>query len=147
MMLGYCMKDAGKPHYRTVLHNVTEEQIALGKAEWNSVRRSYEDGFCVISKKSLYQHVYNSALEDGETRTTFLTAATNMFNKHHHILSSTMIMGTGGRMPAAAAEGLWMLVILSTHECHDSHEYSGELKPHELMSMTYELYYRRGSPS
>eukprot|EP00966_Prymnesium_polylepis_P267815 6186873-Prymnesium_polylepis.1 len=29
MMLGYCTKDAGKQHFRTFLHNVTEAQIAL----------------------------------------------------------------------------------------------------------------------
>ena len=120
MMLGYCTKDAGKQHYRTVLHNVTEAQIALGKAEWNSVRRSYEDAFCVISKKTLYQHVFNSALEDGDTRCTFLSAATGMFNKHHHILAPHMIMnGSSGRMPAAAAEGLWMLITKqSVSEAH-----------------------------
>ena len=113
-------KDAGKQHYRTVLLNVTEAQIALGKAEWNSARRSYEDAFCVISKKTLYQHVFNSALEDGDTRCTFLSAATGMFNKHHHILAPNMIMnGSSGRMPAAAAEGLWMLITKqSVSEAH-----------------------------
>lgn len=82
----------------------------LGRAEWNSVRRSYEDGFIVCSKQTLVQHVFNSALEDGNFDCNFLQAATSMFNKHHHILAPTMIMGAGGRMPAAAAEALWRLV-------------------------------------
>ena len=59
-MLGYCTKDEGKPHYRMVRLNVTDEAIAAGKQAWATARLSYEDDRLVLTKKNLFQSVWAS---------------------------------------------------------------------------------------
>ena len=110
MMIGYCTKDFGQPHYRIVRKGVSDEEIAAGVAQWQSARLSYEDDKVVLTKKTLFQHVY-SFIANGEPGAfpTFIEAMTSMLNTLKYVPSPLLIMGYGGSMRAAAAQALWLL--------------------------------------
>ena len=64
-MLGYCTKDEGKPHYRMVRLNVTDDAITAGKQAWATARLSYEDDRLVLTKKNIFQSVWASMCAAG----------------------------------------------------------------------------------
>eukprot|EP00966_Prymnesium_polylepis_P191230 4432139-Prymnesium_polylepis.1 len=39
LMVGYCMKDQGKPHFNHICKNIPDDFKAHAKAAWNAVRR------------------------------------------------------------------------------------------------------------
>ena len=110
MMIGYCTKDFGQPHYRMVRKGVSDEEIAAGVAQWQSARLSYEDDKVVLTKKNLFQHLY-SFIANGEPGAfpTFIEAMTSMLNTLKYVPSPMHIMGYGGSMRSAAAQALWLL--------------------------------------
>ena len=57
LMVGYCMKDEGKPHFGSLCKNIPDDFKAHAKAAWNAVRRSYEDAFVVLCRKNFFQQV------------------------------------------------------------------------------------------
>ena len=57
LMVGYCLKDQGKPHFATFSQNIPESFKERAKAAWNAIRRSYEDSFVVLCRKNFFQQV------------------------------------------------------------------------------------------
>eukprot|EP00966_Prymnesium_polylepis_P219642 5081132-Prymnesium_polylepis.1 len=53
-------------------------EIGLSRCACHTVRRCYEDRFVVVTKKTLFQHVFTSVTEgSGNFATPFLSAATD----------------------------------------------------------------------
>ena len=108
-MIGYCMKDEGKPWFATFKHNISDEFCARAKAAYVAIRRSYEDGFVLLTRETLFQQVLNDCMEEADFP-DFLSSLTRMLNKHMHIPKHTFFFASGGKVNLNAAEGMWKLI-------------------------------------
>jgi hypothetical protein len=42
-MVGYCTKDSGKAHYQVRVHNLTPQELSLGRKEHQVLQTSFDD--------------------------------------------------------------------------------------------------------
>lgn len=58
-MLGYVQKDAGKPHYKLVSHNVTPAELEEGRQAYKDIAADFKVGKVTISKSGLPDRLYS----------------------------------------------------------------------------------------
>lgn len=58
-MVGYCMKDRGKAHFRETRVNVSDEEVAEGIEAYGLVRNLYSEGKREIQKSSLFKMAFS----------------------------------------------------------------------------------------
>ena len=58
LMLGYCTKDVGKPHYDCVNKNCTEAQINRGATMLAVAKLSYEDDKTLLNRGNMFKLAY-----------------------------------------------------------------------------------------
>ena len=141
MMLAYCTKDVGKPHYRCVMHNVSQEEIDAGFRDWQSARLSYDEGRVQLTKKNLFDqlYAYRSSCPPDLAYRSFIETFTDMLNTGQYVVSPLAIMGYGIAMRAAAAEAFWALIykqpmtmdMCSTLVFSDYWSQGARARPHE----------------
>lgn len=57
-MIGYCTKDSGKSHYQIRSHNISPDQLNLGRQEHQVMLTSFDDEKKIITTKNLTNECY-----------------------------------------------------------------------------------------
>jgi len=57
-MIGYCTKDSGKSHYQIRSHNISPDQLNLGRQEDQVMLTSFDDEKKIITTKNLTNECY-----------------------------------------------------------------------------------------
>ena len=57
-MIGYCLKDYGKSHFKCHVKGISEEEINQAKNEYAFVSSDPANGKTVLVKKSLFRAMY-----------------------------------------------------------------------------------------
>ena len=57
-MIGYVTKDASKPHYKIVTHNVSAQELALGKQDHDALKTSYNEEKKILNSKNLFNESF-----------------------------------------------------------------------------------------
>ena len=110
-MVGYVTKDRGQPHHQFFSHNVTDEEIALGQAEWEALKLHYMDGKIALNKANLFARAHTFFTNNITPETaTFSQTLAKMMNTRKYMFAATLLMNSGGQMRAVAAEAYWELI-------------------------------------
>ena len=109
-MLGYVHKDQGQPHFRVALHNIDNQEIVKGIAEWQAMKLSYEDDKIMITKANLFHRLSTYRLNTApESDNNFLTDMTTLLNTNKYMVS-TQFITTSGNIRLKSAEAMYKLV-------------------------------------
>lgn len=111
-MLGYLHKDREKTHFQAFKHNIDEQAITRGIAEWTAAKVSFEDDKIVITKKSLFDKVFAyHANYIAPDKRPLLETVTMMLNSGKYVFSASLLTGVGGPMRESAAHVMWKLIL------------------------------------
>lgn len=58
VMLGYCTKDAGKPHYQLRTHNVSRMELATGRKDHDAMMTSYDDAKKILNVRNIFNECF-----------------------------------------------------------------------------------------
>lgn len=114
-MAGYCTKDNGQPHHVADVEGFTDEEIALGKAEHESLKLCYMDGHIPLNKSNLFQRCHAFVANHPELfvepdNISLCEILAFMLNTGKYMFSSTMLMNSNGQMRHTAAETYWAII-------------------------------------
>ena len=63
-MIGYCLKDFGKNHFKCHVKGITEDEIKQAQAEYSYVATDPASGKTVLVKKTLFRAMYAFYMEE-----------------------------------------------------------------------------------
>ena len=102
-MIGYVRKDRNLSTFRNRNKNVSEDMIAQGISEHETLKMSFTDGKILITKNNLFQKVWQKWFNElAPAKPRFSEMATELLNDKNHILSANILMNSAGQMRAAA---------------------------------------------
>lgn len=112
-MIGYCTKDEGAPHFRLISHNVSQEQIEVGKMEYIKHGKGDLKGKVLLDMRNLYQkaHIfYERKMPNSAPRNeiSLIQVLTQMMRTGVFYPAASWVVPTAGRgMPMWRANSLW----------------------------------------
>ena len=110
-MLGYVTKDRGQPHHAFLSHGVSDDDIAIGQAEWESLKLHYMDGKVALNKTNLFARAhtfYNNHVSPDVT--SFSETIAKMLNTRKYMITASLLMNSNGQMRCDSAENYWSLI-------------------------------------
>ena len=111
-MIGYVRKDRNLSTFHNRNKGVTEDMIAAGIAEHQSLKLSYTDNKILITKSNMFQKAFVKwTNEIAPATVSFSTVMTKLLNDNAHVLSATILMNSNGQMRRSAAEVYWALLM------------------------------------
>ena len=110
MMLGYVHKDQAQPHFKIAKHNIDNNDVLRGIAEWQTAKLSYEDDKIMVTKSNLFHRLAAYRMNAGPlTNNSFLTDMTTMLNTKKYMVATPFITHSGA-LRLNAAEAMYKLV-------------------------------------
>ena len=111
-MIGYVRKDRNLVHFNNRNKGITEQQIAEGIAEHESLTLSYIDGKALLTKANVFMKAWQYYMNYISPRVvTFSTVLAEMLNSKKYTFAASLLMNSNGQMRRSAAEVYWLLVL------------------------------------
>eukprot|EP00884_Botryococcus_braunii_P001858 jgi/Botrbrau1/11673/Bobra.0195s0004.1 len=113
-MLGYCMKDRGKPHFQYTQHNVSPAELEEGIASYSLVR-DFFSGRQEINRQNLYRFCHNfhrHNLHPLPAKEVSLDCVLRfmLLSREYYPSPNWIISGTGRGLSYQRAQSLWELL-------------------------------------
>ena len=110
-MLGYILKDEGRPHYEIVSHNVDEREFHEARQVYSSYQVSLEENKVILTTKNLYKecHKFHTRVMT-PAKLPIVATLTYMFQSGEYIPAPDFTI-SNRKMDLEDSDRLWHIIM------------------------------------